>query len=66
MENNEKFSDKEWRNYWDDLMLKSKKPVPWGTIVEEKPDQDNISTTEDTKLLSFNIDTLKSYNDSKD
>lgn len=66
MENNEKFSDKEWINYWDDLMLKSKKPVPWGTIVEEKPEHGDKSTTEDTKLHRFKKDTKKRFKDSKD
>jgi hypothetical protein len=50
MDNFTKFSDKEWQNYWDSLMEKSQKPVPWGTIVNEKPEHGDLSATEDTKL----------------
>lgn len=42
-------SDKDWRQYWDELMSKSKDPVLWGTIVEEKPKHKNLTTEEDTK-----------------
>jgi hypothetical protein len=50
MDKFEKFSDKEWQDYWDQLMLKSKKPVPWGTIVQEKPKHGDLSSSDDTKL----------------
>lgn len=50
MDKFEKTSDKEWQDYWDDLMLKSKKPVPWGTIVEEKPTHGNLNTKQDTEM----------------
>jgi len=49
MNNFEKLSDTKWKNYWDNLMLKSKKPVPWGTIVEEKPDHSNLNLEEELK-----------------
>jgi hypothetical protein len=65
MQEFEKSADKKWREYWDDLMLKSNKPVPWGTIVEEKPEHGDKSTTEDTKLHRFKKD-KKRFKDSKD
>lgn len=45
----EKTSDVEWQEYWDELMMKSKKPVPWGTIVHEKPKHGDLSSTQDTQ-----------------
>jgi len=44
-----KKSDAEWQKYWDELMQQSDNPVPWGTIVEEKPLHGELSTTEDAK-----------------
>jgi len=46
MENFKK-SDKNWEDYWNKLMLKSKKPIPWGTIVHEKPKHGDLTSTED-------------------
>jgi hypothetical protein len=44
-----KTSDKHWEEYWNSLMSESQKPVPWGTIVNEKPEHGDLSATEDTK-----------------
>lgn len=66
MDNLEKFSDKKWKDYWDKLMMKSKKPVPWGTIVEEKPEHGDKSTSEETQIHRFKKNTKKRFKDSKD
>ncbi len=41
-------SDARWKSYWDSLMEQSKSPVPWGTIVEEKPKHGDLTVEEDT------------------
>jgi hypothetical protein len=46
-------SDKEWANYWDELMSKSDSPVPWGTIVQEKPTHQDKTIDEEKKLHRF-------------
>jgi len=46
----EKISDKNWQNYWDDLMEQSDKPVSWGTIVNEKPLHGDKTVTEESKI----------------
>lgn len=58
-----KFASK-WSDYWDELMLESKKPVPWGTIVEEKPKHGDKSTSEESKIHRFKK--KKRFKDSKD
>jgi hypothetical protein len=47
---NEVNSDKEWVQYWDNLMGESKNPVPWGTIVYEKPEHSDKTINEEKKL----------------
>ena len=61
MENFEKFSDKKWREYWDDLMLKAKSPVPWGTIVDEKPEHGEKTISEEKKIHKFKRPTKKRF-----
>jgi hypothetical protein len=43
-------SDKEFRDYWNNLFMQSKDPRPMGDIIEEKPKHGNLTTEEDAKL----------------
>ena len=43
-------ADKRWTDYWDDLYGESKSPLPWGTIVYEKPEHSNKTIEQEKKL----------------
>ena len=43
-------SDKEWEDYWNELYTQSKDPVPWGTIVHEKPKHPSKNISEEKQL----------------
>jgi hypothetical protein len=42
-------------------MLKAKSPVPWGTIVDEKPEHGEKTISEEKKIHKFKRPTKKRF-----